>query len=58
VPQQNGTIERKNQTLVEMANTMFDEHRTPRNFSAEAINNVCHVANHIFLCAFSEQNFL
>jgi transposase InsO family protein len=32
VPQQNGVMERKNRTLVEMARTMFDEHRTPRRF--------------------------
>jgi IS30 family transposase len=30
VPQQNGVMERKNRTLVEMARTMLDEHRTPR----------------------------
>jgi transposase InsO family protein len=32
VPQQNGVVERKNQTLVEMARTMLDEHRTPRRY--------------------------
>jgi transposase InsO family protein len=32
VPQQNGVMERKNRTLVEMARTMLDEHRTPRRF--------------------------
>jgi transposase InsO family protein len=32
VPQQNSIVERKNQTLVEMAQTMLDEHRTPRHF--------------------------
>jgi transposase InsO family protein len=49
VPQQNGIVERKNQTLVEMARMMLDEHRTPRRFWAEAINIVCHVSNRIFL---------
>ena len=29
-PPQNGVVERKNRTLVEMARTMLDEHRTPR----------------------------
>jgi transposase InsO family protein len=52
VPQQNGIVERKNRTLVEMARTMLDEHRTPRRFWAEAINTACHVSNHIFLRAF------
>ena len=32
VPQQNGVVERKNRTLVEMARTMLDEHRTPRRY--------------------------
>ena len=31
-PPQNGVVERKNCTLVEMARTMLDEHRTPRRF--------------------------
>ncbi|WVZ84406.1 LOW QUALITY PROTEIN: hypothetical protein U9M48_031443 [Paspalum notatum var. saurae] len=35
-PPQNGVVERKNRTLVEMARTMLDEHRTPRRFWAEA----------------------
>lgn len=51
-PQQNGIVEHKNRTLVEMARTMLDEHRTPRRFWAEAINTACHVSNHIFLQAF------
>jgi transposase InsO family protein len=32
VPQQNGVVERKKCTLVEMARMMLDEHRTPRRF--------------------------
>jgi transposase InsO family protein len=32
VPQQNGVMERKNRTLVEMSRTMLDEHRIPRCF--------------------------
>ena len=32
IPQQNGMVERKNRTLVEMARTMLDEYRTPRKF--------------------------
>ncbi|WVZ58540.1 hypothetical protein U9M48_008806 [Paspalum notatum var. saurae] len=31
-PSRNGVVERKNQTLVEMARSMLDEHRTPRKF--------------------------
>ncbi|WVZ52000.1 LOW QUALITY PROTEIN: hypothetical protein U9M48_003096 [Paspalum notatum var. saurae] len=35
-PSQNGVVECKNRTLVEMARMMLDEHRTPRRFWAEA----------------------
>jgi transposase InsO family protein len=38
VPQQNGVMEPKNCTLVEMARTMLDEHRSPRRFWADAIS--------------------
>ncbi|KAL5216753.1 hypothetical protein ABZP36_008154 [Zizania latifolia] len=51
-PPQNGFVERKNRTLVKMARTMLDEHRTPRRFWAEAINTACYIANHIFLRAY------
>jgi transposase InsO family protein len=51
VPQQNGVMEQKNRTLVEMAGTMLDEHRTRRRFSADAINNACYISNRIFLCS-------
>ncbi|WVZ80471.1 hypothetical protein U9M48_027942 [Paspalum notatum var. saurae] len=51
-PPQNGVVERKNRTLVEMARTMIDEHRTPRRFWAEAVNTACYFANRIFLRAF------
>ena len=51
-PQQNGVVEWKNRTLVEMARTMFDEHRTPRKYWAEAVNTACYVSNRIFLHSF------
>ncbi|WVZ76482.1 hypothetical protein U9M48_024458 [Paspalum notatum var. saurae] len=51
-PPQNGVVERKNCTLVEMARTMLDEHRTPRRFLAEAVNTACYIANRLFLRAF------
>jgi transposase InsO family protein len=38
IPQQSGVVEWKNRTLVEMAWTMLDEHRTPRRFWADAIS--------------------
>ncbi|WVZ51944.1 hypothetical protein U9M48_003041 [Paspalum notatum var. saurae] len=51
-PPQNGVVEHKNRTLVEMAQTMLDEHRTPRRFWAEVVNTACYIANRIFLRAF------
>ncbi|WVZ94076.1 LOW QUALITY PROTEIN: hypothetical protein U9M48_040015 [Paspalum notatum var. saurae] len=51
-PPQNDVVERKNRTLIEMAQTMLDEHRTPRRFWAEAVNTACYIANRIFLRAF------
>jgi transposase InsO family protein len=45
VPQQNGVMKRKNRTLIEMARTMLNEHRTPMHFWADAISNVCYISN-------------
>jgi hypothetical protein len=49
IPQQNGVVERKNCTLVEMARMMLDDHRTPRRFWADAISTACYISNRIFL---------
>ena len=49
VPQQNGVVERKNRTLVEMARTMLDEYSTPRRFWTEAISAACFISNRVFL---------
>jgi hypothetical protein len=49
VPQQNGVMEQKNCTLVEMTRSMLDEHRTPRFFWADAISTACYISNRIFL---------
>jgi transposase InsO family protein len=48
-PPQNGVVERKNRTLCEMAQTMLDEHRTPRRLWDEAVNTACYVSNRIYL---------
>ena len=48
-PQQNGIMERKNQTLIEMARTMLDEYKTLRKFWPEAIDTACHVINRVYL---------
>jgi hypothetical protein len=42
-------VERKNDTLVEMARTMLDEHRTPRHFWADVIRTASYISNQIFL---------
>jgi hypothetical protein len=49
VPQQNGVMERKNRTLVEMTRMMLDEHRTPRRLCADAISTTSYISNQIFL---------
>src|SRR3989337_3100476 len=51
-PQQNGVVEHKNRTLVEMARTMLDEYKTPRHFWIEAIDTACHIINRVYLHKF------
>jgi hypothetical protein len=48
-PQQNGVVERKNKTLLDMARTMLDEHKTPDRFWAKAINTACYSINQLYL---------
>jgi transposase InsO family protein len=48
-PQQNGVAERKNRTLIEMARTMLDEHKTSDHFWAEVINTTCQAINRLYL---------
>ncbi|XP_021752647.1 uncharacterized protein LOC110715354 [Chenopodium quinoa] len=46
-PQQNGVVERKNQTLEEMARTMLIASGLPRNFWAKAVNTACYILNRV-----------
>jgi transposase InsO family protein len=48
-PQQNGVVERKNITLLDMSRTMLDEYKTPDRFWAEAINTTCYSINRLYL---------
>ena len=48
-PQQNGVVERKNRTLIDMARTMLDEYKTSDLFWCEAINTACHAINRLYL---------
>jgi hypothetical protein len=48
-PQQNGVVERKNITLLDMARTMLDEYKTPDQFWVEAINTACYSINRLYL---------
>jgi transposase InsO family protein len=45
VPQQNGVVKRKNLTLVEMARTMLNEHRTPRHIWADDVSTAYYISN-------------
>src|SRR3954466_1994855 len=51
-PQQNGVVERKNRTLIEMARTMLAEYNTPLKWWAETINTACHIVNRVYLHKF------
>jgi transposase InsO family protein len=47
--QQNGVVEIKNRTLLDMARTMLDKYKTPDWFWAEVINTVCYSINRLYL---------
>jgi transposase InsO family protein len=48
-PQQNGVVERKNRTLIDMERMMLGEFKTPERFWSEAVNTACHAINRLYL---------
>jgi hypothetical protein len=48
-PQQNGVVERKNITLLDMARTILDEYKTPDRFWVEAINTAYYSINQLYV---------
>jgi transposase InsO family protein len=48
-PQQNGVVERKNRTLLDMARTMLYEYKTSDRFWVETINTACYSINRLYL---------
>jgi transposase InsO family protein len=48
-PQQNGVVERKNRTLIDMARTMLGEFKMHERFLSEAMNTTCHAINRLYL---------
>ncbi|RVW42604.1 Retrovirus-related Pol polyprotein from transposon RE1 [Vitis vinifera] len=44
-PQQNGVVERKNRTIMNMVRSMLSEKQVPKNFWPEAVNWTAHVLN-------------
>jgi transposase InsO family protein len=47
-PQQNGVVERKNRTLIDMAMTILGEYKTPERFWSEDVNTACHAINCLY----------
>jgi transposase InsO family protein len=48
-PQQNGVVERKNMSLIDMARMMLGEYKTLERFWSEAVNTACHAINRLYL---------
>jgi transposase InsO family protein len=44
-PQQNGVVERKNTTLIDMARTMLGEYKTPEQFWSKVVSTAYHAIN-------------
>ncbi|GKC63052.1 retrovirus-related pol polyprotein from transposon TNT 1-94 [Tanacetum coccineum] len=49
-PQQNGVVERRNRTLIEVARTMLIYAKAPLFLWAEAVATACYTQNHSIIC--------
>jgi transposase InsO family protein len=47
-PEQNGIVERKNMTLIDMARSILAEYNVSDSYWAEAINTTCHASNKLY----------
>ncbi|KAK2369267.1 putative mitochondrial protein [Trifolium repens] len=48
-PQQNGVVERKNRSLIELARTMLSDSNLPKYFWADAVSTACYVSNRVII---------
>jgi len=48
-PQQNGVVERKNRSLVELAKTMLNETELPNYLWADVVSTTCYVLNQVLI---------
>ncbi|CAN0920860.1 Retrovirus-related Pol polyprotein from transposon TNT 1-94 [Linum grandiflorum] len=48
-PQQNGVVERKNRTLIEIARTMLNDYGLSTKFWGEAVNTACYIINRVLI---------
>jgi transposase InsO family protein len=47
--QQNGVVERKNRTLIDMARTMLGEYKTSERFWSKTVNTASHAMNLFYI---------
>ena len=45
IPQQNGVVERKNHTFIDIVRIILCENNLPRYFWAEVVNTTCYITN-------------
>ena len=48
-PQQNGVVERKNRSIVELARTMLNDMDLPKYFWADVVSTACYVMNRVLI---------